>query len=226
MVLQSGVCCAKADAVVIATVWILFLLQMGKKGVVGQQVLLQCCAGSQSVPLRLSVACVAFLLLQGNCKMRLLGSTAAAAGWGLVVWVSTSQPAWQKEPGRAACLQPGMQALVRWQSSILYRFPGLGAFTNVFCPLTGASSVWMCSATSFLWPFICRVEPCPAHSGPLVLLTFKCVSNKASEPLHQGGLWLNCGSAGLTRKCREASPYHLELFPAWWAFWLGSLVEE
>lgn len=85
---RSGVCCAKADAVVIATSWIWFLLQMGKKGMVGQQVLPQCCADSQSVALGLSVAgspMCGIPAFAGHRVLRLPGSAAAAAGWGLVV---------------------------------------------------------------------------------------------------------------------------------------------
>lgn len=176
---RSGVCCAKASAVVVATVWIWFLLQMGKKGAVGRQFLPQCCADSQSVAVGLSVAgglvwCSCFCRAQGGeaagqpCSCSRLG----LGGLSQHLPPSLAVGAWESSPctGRL----PSCTAFQVLALSPAFPVPSLGP------PVSGRAQLH-----PFLWPFICRVEQCPAHSGPLVLLTFKCMSNEASEPLHQ-----------------------------------------
>lgn len=71
---EWGVLCL-AEAVVAATVWMWFLLLMGKKGVVGQPFLPWCCGDSQSMAVGLSVAsrlvwCSCFCRVQGGEAVR------------------------------------------------------------------------------------------------------------------------------------------------------------
>lgn len=126
--------------------------------------------------------------LAGHKVVRLKGSAAAAAaGWGVMVWLSIlhlvqlqgpggSHPSPARDAGTA--LTGCLPSCIAFQVLVLSSgFP---------LPSLGTSGVWTRLTTSFLrlwggWPFICRVEQCPACSGPLVLLTFKYVSNKASE---------------------------------------------
>lgn len=109
VVLQEwGVLCL-AEAVVAATVWMWFLLLMGKKGVVGQPFLPWCCGDSQSMAVGLSVAsrlvwCSCFCRVQGgeavrqhcSCSRLGLGDLSQHLPGSLAVgaWESSLPPAW------------------------------------------------------------------------------------------------------------------------------------
>lgn len=112
------------------------------------------------------------------------GQCCRAAGWGLMVWLSVLQLVRLQGPARAIRHQPSVQAphiRAVFLPVLLFRS---WCFHWDFLSPQRASGVW--TSLTFLclwggWPLICGVEQCPAGSGPLALLTFKRVSNKASE---------------------------------------------
>lgn len=123
--------------------------------------------------------------LAGHKVVRLMGTTAAAVGWGLTAGAGCG--AW------AAHHQCGMQAPCRRAVFLPVLLLGPGAFTRISSPLTGAAGVRACLTTSLqLWsaqPFICRAEQCSAWSGPLVFLTFRYVNNKTCEQWALATAW-------------------------------------
>lgn len=112
------------------------------------------------------------------------GQCCRAAGWGLMVWLSILQLVRLRGPARAIRHQPSVQApRIRavFLPVLLFRS---WCFHRDFLSPQQASGAWTSLTILCLWggwPLICGGEQCPARSGPLALLAFKRVSNKASE---------------------------------------------